>query len=132
MGKTKERVKSLLKSVIWRLCGVVILVAVTFAYTRSWMQMGLITLVHHGAFLIIFYVHERIWAKIKIKDAWTRTLLKMFTYETFLGNVVLGIISYVITGSLKEMTLITMTYIAIKHLCYIENEFLWKRFWKET
>jgi len=46
MGKTKERVKSLLKSVIWRLCGVVILVAVTFAYTRSWMQMGLITLVH--------------------------------------------------------------------------------------
>ena len=56
-----------------------------------------------------------------------RSIAKMFTYETICGNIILGIITYAITGSWKTMTAITITYIAIKHLIYILNEFVWKK-----
>ena len=51
----------------------------------------------------------------------------MFTYETLCGNLILGTITYLITGSWKVMTLITLTYIGIKHIMYIVNEFIWKK-----
>jgi uncharacterized membrane protein len=56
-----------------------------------------------------------------------RSIAKMFTYETLCGNVILGTISYLITGSWKQMTAITLTYIGIKHITYILNEFVWKK-----
>jgi len=51
----------------------------------------------------------------------------MLTYETLCGNVILGTISYLVTGSWKQMTAITLTYIGIKHVCYIFNEFAWDK-----
>jgi uncharacterized membrane protein len=51
----------------------------------------------------------------------------MFTYETILGNLVLGIISLMVTGSWKQMTMITFTYIGMKHIVYIFNELVWDK-----
>ena len=124
--ETKKR--SALKSVIWRICGVIILAAVTFGYTGNWITTGLITVIHHGVFLFVFYFHERIWLKFKrpVNLTW-RSIAKMFTYETLCGNIILGTITYMITGSWKAMTVITLTYIGIKHATYIFNEFIWKK-----
>jgi len=124
----EKHYRSISKSVIWRILGVIILVIITYAYTRSWIQTGLITFLHHFAFVFIFYFHERVWLKAKRpKSLKWRSIAKMLTYETLLGNLVLGTISLVITGSWKEMTMITLTYISIKHLIYILNEFVWDR-----
>jgi len=120
-----SHLKSAVKSIIWRICGVIILAAVTYFYTRSWITTGLVTIIHHGVFLVVFYFHERIWFRFKIAGL-KRKLLKMFTYETILGNVILGTITYLITGSWKAMTAITLTYIGIKHVAYVLNEFVWK------
>jgi len=120
-----SKLKSAVKSVIWRICGVIILAAVTYFYTRSWIATGLITVIHHGVFLFVFYFHERVWLRSKIKG-FKRKLYKMFTYETLCGNIILGIITYSITGSWKAMTAITLTYIGIKHVSYVLNEFVWK------
>lgn len=129
MGRIVEsRTRSALKSVIWRLMGVLILAIVTYAYTRKWIQTGLITLIHHGVFLGVFYFHERLWLRVKkIQNLTARSILKMITYETLCGNVILGTISYFVTGSLKQMTAITISYISIKHICYIFNEFAWDK-----
>ena len=122
----EKRIRSMSKSVVWRIMGVLILAAVTYAYTREWIQTGLITFIHHGVFLFVFYFHERLWLKIKrIQNLITRSILKMLTYETLCGNVILGTTSYLITGSWKQMTAITLTYIGIKHVCYVFNEFVW-------
>ena len=108
--------------------GVLILAIVTYAYTREWIQTGLITFIHHGVFLIVFYFHERLWLKVRrIQDLTTRSILKMLTYETLCGNVILGTISYLVTGSWKQMTAITLSYISIKHILYIFNEFVWNK-----
>jgi len=119
--------RSISKSILWRLTGVVILAAVTYAFTRNWITTSLVTFIHHGAFLFIFYFHELAWAKWGQKiTGLKKKLLKMFTYETILGNVVLGTITYCVTGDWKTMTAVTLTYIGIKHIIYILNEFVWK------
>jgi len=121
--------RSALKSIIWRIAGVIILATITYAYTRQWIQTSLITIIHHGTFLFVFYAHERLWIAIEKKfgeiKKLTKSLLKMFTYETICGNLILGTITYCVTGSWKAMTAITLTYIGFKHFCYIWNEFIW-------
>jgi len=122
------KIRSVSKSIIWRIMGILILAIITYAYTQEWIQTGLITVIHHGIFLFIFYFHERLWLRFRrIQNLTTRSILKMLTYETLCGNIILGAISYLITGSWKQMTAITLTYIGIKHICYIFNEFAWDR-----
>lgn len=120
--------RSALKSFIWRIVGVVIMAIITYAYTRKWIQTGLITVIHHGVFLYVFYAHERIWLKIKHPVGLTaRSIAKCLTYETLCGNLILGTITYCVTGSWKQMGAITITYISIKHVIFVLNEFVWKR-----
>lgn len=120
--------RSFLKSLIWRGVGILILATVTYAYTQKWITTGLITLIHHAVFLLVFYLHERLWLKIKrVGNLTIRSILKMLTYETLCGNLILGTITYLVTGNWKQMTAITLTYIGIKHICYVWNEFIWDR-----
>ncbi len=125
MEEIKKR--SALKSFIWRIVGVIVLAAVTFGYTGNWITTGLVTVIHHGVFLLVYYLHERAWLKVKLENMMWRSISKMFTYETVCGNLILGTITYMITGSWKQMTAITLTYIGIKHVIYVWNEFIWKR-----
>ena len=136
-----SKLRSATKSIIWRIVGVILLAAITYAYTRSWITTGLVTIIHHGVFLFVYYFHERIWFRFNTPDCFLKKrycvhnprikgmelkLWKMFTYETLCGNIILGIITYSITGSWKAMTAITLTYIGIKHIIYLINEFIWK------
>lgn len=124
----ESRIRSASKSVIWRLAGILILAIITYAFTREWVQTGLITIIHHGVFLVIFYFHERLWLKVKrIQNLMARSILKMLTYETLCGNVILGTISYLVTGSWRQMTAITLTYIGVKHVIYVWNERIWEK-----
>ena len=129
---SEKKIRSAVKSIIWRIVGVIILATITYAFTKNWIITGLVTIIHHSVFLIVFYFHERIWLKVKrIQGVW-RKLAKMFTYETLCGNIILGTITYLITGSWKTMTAITLTYIGVKHVIYIFNEFIWERIkWKQ-
>ncbi|MBA7649965.1 hypothetical protein ES703_57764 [subsurface metagenome] len=124
----ETRIRSAFKSFIWRITGVIILAIITYAYTRHLFQTTLITFLHHGIFLFVFYIHERIWMKIKsFNNIIARSLAKMFTYETLCGTIILGTITYLVTGSWKAMTAITLTYIGVKHVTYVFNEFIWKK-----
>lgn len=124
MKETKTR--SILKSAIWRVVGVLILGSITYFYTGSWVTTSLVTFIHHGVFLFIFYFHERAWLRLKHPaNSTLRKLAKMFAYETCAGNLILGTITYLITGSWKTSSAITITYIGTKHLTYIFNEFIW-------
>ena len=124
MEELKRR--SVIKSVIWRIVGVILLAAVTYFYTRKLFTTSWITFLHHGVFLFVFFAHERFWLHVDI-TGFKRKLLKMLTYETILGNFILGIITLIITGDIQKMTQITVTYITIKHSIYIFNEFIWEK-----
>jgi uncharacterized membrane protein len=57
--------RSMVKSLTWRIVGIVMLGAIAYAVTRDWKEMGIITLIFHSVRMILYYVHERIWLRIK-------------------------------------------------------------------
>jgi len=60
--------------------------------------------------------------KPKIKYA-----IKAVTYEIFLGNIILGLITYLVTGDIKKMTAITLVYIQSKLVLYYFYDWMWSR-----
>ena len=126
--KQNSHRKSMLKSVIWRLLGIFVLAIVTYIFTRSLIQTGLITFLHHGAFLIIYYLHERVWFRIHRIQGKKRRMLRAFTYEIILGHCVLGLITLLVTGSWTKVTLITITYIENKLWIYLVYDWIWEHF----
>ena len=122
MHETKTR--SVVKSFIWRIVGVIILASVTYFYTHKWIITTWITFLHHGVFFFIFILHERFWGFVMITGL-KRKIIKTIMYEDILGMYILGIISLIITRNIQTMSKITLTYIFIKNLIFIVNEFWW-------
>ena len=107
----------MLKSVVWRIIGVFWLASITYLFTREWIQVGLITFIHHGIFLVVFYLHERAWIKSRLKPK-IKFAVKALTYEVVLGNIILGLITYAVTRNPYHMTAITLVYIQSKLILY--------------
>ncbi len=59
-------------------------------------------------------------------DTKQRSLVKAFTWRAF-AFVLLGLISYAITGSLKEMTIITVVYNVLQVAFYYLHERIWMK-----
>lgn len=127
--KLKENhTRSLVKSIIWRALGILVLALITYIYTQDWITTTLITVVHHGVFILVYYLHERFWLWIEwLKDSKWKPLARVITYEIVLGNLILGVISYLFTGSLQQMTLITLTYIGNKCWMYYVYDHIWSK-----
>ena len=70
IGETKRR--SWLKSIVWRLIGILILGGITWLITRSWEKTSVITILFHSIRLILYYYHERAWDNVE----WGRIRLR--------------------------------------------------------
>jgi len=124
----ESRRRSLTRSVIWRVLGVAVLAIVTYAYTGDWVTTSLVTVAHHVIAVLGYYVHERLWLWISwLKGSRRKSFARVFTYEVIFGNLVLGAVSYVFTGSLQQMTLITLTYIGNKYWMYYAYDYVWSK-----
>jgi len=126
MKETHKR--SFLKSVIWRILGIIVLALITYAFTRNWITSTFITFFHHLSFIFIYYFHERAWLRIRrpkiLKHKWW---LRTITYEIILGHAVLGLISFIFTGSWLKVTLITIVYIENKLWMYVLYDWIWTK-----
>lgn len=120
--------RSLSKSVMWRVIGVIILATITYIFTRHWITTTAITLFHHGAFILIYYLHERFWNGTSwLRYSASKPIVRMILYETVLGNLILGLISFAFTGEWQKATVITLTYIINKHWMYYAYDMLWAK-----
>ncbi len=118
--------RSMIKSLLWRVIGIFWLGGITYLFTRNWITTGLVTVIHHAVFLVVFYLHERFWLKFNWQSKWKHAA-KAIVYEVILGNIILGLITYLITGDVKEMTLITLTYIQSKLVLYFFYDWMWTK-----
>lgn len=116
---------SMSKSVLWRIMGVFVLVAVTYFFTRKWITTTLITLIHHATFVFVFYFHERVWFLLKKDIGKWRNVIKAFTYEIILGMGIGGLIVFIFTGEWAKVTQITGTYTVIKIIMYYFYDRIW-------
>lgn len=125
--KIKEKQsRSILKSVIWRILGVIVLATITYLITKSWIQTTWITVLHHGTFLFVYYINERFFQHVDFTGT-KRAIIKCICYETILGTLILGIITLIITGDVQQMSKITIFYIGIKHIIYVFYELVWDK-----
>ena len=121
---------SMLKSLIWRVLGVFVLASVVWIFTRKLITVGLITVIHHATFLLVFYLHERIWLKwlmVKKNVGKWKNVIKAITYEIILGMGLGGLIVLLVTGEWSSVTQITLTYTAIKLIMYYIYDKLWNK-----
>ena len=56
--------RSIVKSLVWRISGIIILAVISWLVTRDWKSMTLITLIFHSIRVVLYYIHERIWERI--------------------------------------------------------------------
>lgn len=120
--------RSLVRAIIWRVMGVVILVVITYSFTQSLFATSLITVLHHGVFVFGYYIHERFWLRVKwLEGSKWKSFARVALYEIVLANIILGGISYIVTGSLREMTMITLTYTFNKYWIYYAYDYVWSR-----
>ncbi len=118
--------RSMLKSLVWRIIGVFWLAGITWLFTHNWITVSLITFIHHATFLVVFYLHERAWLKSRMNLKW-KFAVKALTYEIILGNVILGFITYLITGDVKVMTSVALTYTSSKLVLYYFYDWFWQK-----
>lgn len=71
------RLRSWVKSIIWRVIGIVILGALAWLFTQDWKKTTLITSIFHTIRLVLYYYHERIWERI----SWGRKIPKSPEYN---------------------------------------------------
>lgn len=118
---------SALKSLIWRIMGVIVLASVTYFFTRKLITTTYITFFHHATFLLVFYLHERFWQKIGRPVHW----FKMISYEIILGMGLGGLIVLIFTGEWKKVSQITPTYTAIKLAMYYVYDRVWAKYFEK-
>ena len=59
---TKKR--SWVKSIVWRVIGIVLLGVISYLITGNWKEMTSITVLFHGIRVIMYYYHERLWERV--------------------------------------------------------------------
>jgi len=58
------RKRSWVKSLVWRIIGIVLLGVIAYCITGNLKEMTIITILFHGIRVILYYYHERIWEKV--------------------------------------------------------------------
>lgn len=58
-----SRLRSWVKSITWRIIGIVILGVLSWFFTRDWEQTTLITVTFHAIRVVLYYFHERAWER---------------------------------------------------------------------
>ena len=120
--------RSLVRSVIWRILGIGVLALISYIYTQSWFTTTLITVVHHGISALGYYIHERFWLWLPwLKGSKWKPFARILLYEIILSNMVLGVISYIFTRDLQQMTFITLTYTLNKYWMYYAYDYIWSK-----
>lgn len=55
------KIRSWVKSIVWRVIGIVLLGAISYLITGNLKEMTIITVFFHGIRVFMYYFHERLW-----------------------------------------------------------------------
>lgn len=62
-----SRLRSLIKAIIFRIIMTVVGLLIAYAFTGSLTTALWIFLAHGAAAIVLYYLHERVWKKIKLR-----------------------------------------------------------------
>ena len=125
---TEDHTRSVVRSIIWRIIGILFLALVTYIVTQNWVVTSLVTVIHHSISVLGYYLHERFWLQIdKYWKVKYRSLFRVLLYEIVYGVLILSTVTWLLTGEVKQATLITCLYIGNKLWIYVVYDKVWNR-----
>jgi len=125
--------ESFLKSLIWRVTGIIWLAVLTYLITKDKVAVAGITIGHHTTCVLTYFLHERLWTKIK----WAlgkkrRSILKSFTYEIITCHIMLGLMAWLFTHQIKTMAIIPVIYLNSRIIMYYFYERIWGKWFNHN
>ena len=116
--------RHLAKTISWRTIGTLDTVLISY-YVTGEISYG----IKIGAFeiiskMLLYYFHERLWFRSKIKNSNKRHILKTFSWR-FIGTLDTFTISWIITGNLFAGVKIGFIETISKMILYFCHEKLW-------
>ena len=61
----ESKKRSLIKSLTWRMIGIINLGLITWVFTKNLETTTIITVLFHSINLILYFFHERLWERIE-------------------------------------------------------------------
>ncbi|RLD25566.1 MAG: DUF2061 domain-containing protein [Bacteroidetes bacterium] len=122
--KDKSHKRHVTKTITWRIVGTLDTVLLSWIITGNpfiGLKIGIVEIVSK---MILYYFHERIWFKSKIKNSNQRHLLKTVTWR-ILGTLDTIIIAWVITGNGLIGLKIGLAEVITKMVLYYLHEKVW-------
>ena len=119
--------RHLAKTITWRIVGTIDTIIIGFLVSgdlEAGLQIGLAELMTK---MLLYYVHERIWFKLRIFKEGTsriRHILKTITWR-FVGTMDTIVLSWIITGNAKIGLAIGGIEVFSKLILYYLHERIW-------
>lgn len=118
--------RHLAKTISWRIIGTLDTVFISFFITGEisyGLKIGAFELISK---MLLYYFHERLWFRSKIKNSNKRHIVKTFSWR-FIGTLDTFTISWIITGNLFAGVKIGLAETISKMILYFCHEKLWYR-----
>lgn len=118
--------RHLAKTISWRTIGTLDTVLISFLVTGEisyGLKIGTLEIVSK---MLLYYLHERLWFRSKIKNSNKRHFLKTFSWR-FVGTLDTFTISWIVTGNLFTGVKIGLIETISKMILYYYHEKLWYR-----
>lgn len=64
-GNIDTHKRSIIKAIIYRGMGIIVLAVVTWIFTESVIQVTAVTIAYHTVSIIGYYIYERVWGHMK-------------------------------------------------------------------
>ena len=129
-----SHLKSVLKGFSWRLVGTIDTIVIAFFWTGDYSKALKIGAIEVFTKIALYYLHERIWLKIKWgkdnKDAHGKSVAKGFVWRVVAAIDTFGISYFILNESVDVFQLaakITSTELVTKVPLYYLHERLWMR-----
>ena len=118
--------RHLLKSISWRIIGTFDTFLLSYILTGD-MSFGLsISGVDFFSKLVLYYFHERIWFKSKIRNTNQRHLFKTFSWRA-VGSLITLIVAWAVIGNPLTGFKIGLVETFTKMILYYTHEKIWYR-----
>ncbi|WP_179333453.1 DUF2061 domain-containing protein [Winogradskyella costae] len=118
--------RHLAKTITWRIIGTLDTLLLSWYISGDLvigMQMGAFEMITK---MILYYIHERVWFKSKIKSSNKRHILKTFSWRG-VGTLDTIILGWIVTGNPLVGLKIGGAEVVTKMLLYFGHEKLWYR-----
>lgn len=125
MGKISHK-RHIAKTITWRLIGTVDTILLSWIITGNPMTGVKIGFSEVFTKMILYYLHERVWVRVKIPESRKRHLLKTISWR-LIGTLDTIVISWIVSGNPMTGLKIGGLEMITKMVLYYYHERAWYR-----